>query len=244
MTTAKDLRGRAEEALQQGKAVFDTVQRTAQAKISDAVGAVSSAAEKGVNSDVKIGGRTVSVDSFVADFEALVKRYSEVAAERTDALVSDIKRDERLTQLVERAETALRELNAEQRLTHLVERAEVVYDALADVLKERVVHPAMDLLGRSPVAPGGRASREPAAPAASAPAAKAPARKSPAKKAPTTAAQAKTAPAKTAPAKTAPAKTAPAKTAPAKKAATSVSNAPAKAVKATPRKSTSPGSSS
>jgi hypothetical protein len=222
MPTVKDVRNRAEEALEHGKAVLNSAQRSAQTKLTEAVVAVTGVAEKTATHDVSLGGRSVSFDSLVADLELIVKRYRESATVRTESLVSDIKNDDRVAKLVERAEGVLSELNAEKRLVALVERAESVYDALYETLQGRLVNPAKDLIGKSPLPmktpvkktmPAKRATpakktaaakksapikkAAPAAPAAPAKAAvKAPAKKAPAKKAPAKKAAAK--PAKTA----------------------------------------------
>ena len=200
MSFVTDFRSRAEDALEQGKQAFESAIGSAQ--------------------NVTVAGRTLSFEALVADLEDLVKRYRDSA----NGFVSS--QDDRIGALVERAEAILNEVKRDKRVSQLVERAETVYDALYETVAGRVVNPALDLIGKSPVA------KSPAKPVvkptvAKPTAAKATAAKAPAKKA----AAAKKAPAaKAVPAKKAPAKSATAavkKAAPAKKAA-AAKKAPAK----------------
>jgi hypothetical protein len=223
MSIVTEARNRAEGALETGKQALGSAQKSAQARISDAVDTVTSVAEQAASRDVTVAGRTISFEALVADLEKLVKTYRDSANDRAESLVSDLKNDERLTKLVDRAEGILRELKTDKRVTQLVGRAETVYDALYETVQDRVVKPTKGLIGKAPVptkrsAPAAKkATAAKKAPAAKAPVAKAPvkaAAKAAAKSAPTAKAAAKKAPA---------AKAVVAETTPAPAAATSTS---------------------
>jgi hypothetical protein len=203
MSIVNEVRSRTEGALAQGKQVLDS----AQTRLVEAVGTVSSVAEKTAH-DVSVAGRSVNFETLIAELEHLVKLYRDSANDR----VADLKADERITKLVDRAESVINELKADKRVTQLVERAETLYEALYETVQTRVVKPTKDLIAKTPMGASAPAAKPRAAkaPAAAAPAKKAPAKKAPAETAPAAAAKETT---------TAPAKKAAAKKVPAKKAA-------------------------
>ena len=226
MSIVTDFRSRAEDALEQGKQALETAQKTAHTRFTEAVGTVSSVAEKTVSRDVSVAGRTVSFETLVADLEQLVKRYRDSASER----VADLKADERISGLVDRAEAILSEVKSDKRVTHLVGRAESVYDALFETVQGLVVNPTKDLISKSPIA---TKTHKPAAskPAATKPVATTPVATTPVATTPTTTAPTTTAPPakKAAPATKAAAKPVTATSVAAKKPAkTAARKAPAK----------------
>jgi len=129
MSIVTEVRTRAEDVLEQGKQALETAQKTAQTRFTDAVATVSTVAEKTASRDVNVAGRTVSIETLVADLEELVKRYRGSATD----LVSDLKNDDRVT--------------------GLVERVEALYGSLLETVQGYVVKPTKDLIFKTPVVP-------------------------------------------------------------------------------------------
>lgn len=159
MSIATDIRGYADNALAQGKQVFDQAQENVTgltSKAGEAVTDLRAQAEKAVNLD--------AIKTAIEPYLAQAKGYSTTVTDRAEELFNTVKQDKRVALVVAKAE----ELSG----------------TVVEVVQERIVKPVQSLTGL-----GGKPAAKPAAKSAATKAAPKPtaakttARKAPAKKA-------------------------------------------------------------
>src|SRR5579885_1544755 len=156
MSIATDIRSYADNAVAQGKQVFDQAQENVSgltSKAAEAVTDLRAQAEKAVNIE--------AVKTAIEPYLAQAKGYSTTVTDRAEELFNTVKND--------------------KRVAAVVAKAEEFTGTVVETVQERIVKPVQSLTGL-----GGKPAAKPApAKAAAKPAAAktAPARKAPAKKA-------------------------------------------------------------
>jgi hypothetical protein len=157
MSIATDIRSYADNALAQGKQVFDQAQENVfglTTKATDAVSDLRSQAEKAVNLD--------AIKTAVEPYLAQAKGYSTTVTDRAEELFNTVKND--------------------KRVALVVSKAEELTGAVVETVQDRIVKPVQTLTGRGSK-PAARTAPKPAATKAAPTAVKASVRKAPAKKA-------------------------------------------------------------